>query len=251
MEEQYHILNGDALKKIFPEDIQGKAFVCRECLVEGSVQVYNPGEIFIARAEFISTRYKEFSKDDYFKKTVSEFDKINAIPQDAEINLWFEDDLFCQVNFWFIAYLLNRQRRNYSIYLVRPKHGCEYNFGGMSRPDLVTAFQKRIRLSKVEKFSELWKRYRDNDCEKMLEIANSLKRRYPFLIHAVKAHIDRIPKKGYPGRPYQSIKKIMAELQTQEFGIVFREFCKREAIYGFGDLQIKQIVDEIINQQQK
>ena len=49
------------------------------------------------------------------------------------------------------------------------------------------------------------------------------------------------------GRPIQSLITIMKELDTEEFGPVFREFNKRESIYGFGDLQVKRLFDEIIN----
>jgi hypothetical protein len=33
MEKHYHILNGDALKKQFPEEIGGEVMVVGECLV--------------------------------------------------------------------------------------------------------------------------------------------------------------------------------------------------------------------------
>lgn len=49
------------------------------------------------------------------------------------------------------------------------------------------------------------------------------------------------------GRPIQSLITIMKELDTEEFGPVLREFNKRESIYGFGDLQVKRLFDEIIN----
>jgi hypothetical protein len=32
------------------------------------------------------------------------------------------------------------------------------------------------------------------------------------------------------------------------FGTVFQEFCKRESIYGFGDLQVKRIFDEVVHE---
>jgi len=46
-------------------------------------------------------------------------------------------------------------------------------------------------------------------------------------------------------RPVQSLKEIKEELKTDDFGIIFREFSKREAIYGFGDLQVKRLLDEL------
>ncbi len=77
--------------------------------------------------------------------------------------------------------------------------------------------------------------------------AIELKNEYPFILPAVQAHIDRLPKNGNPGRPVRTLIEIMHELQTEEFGPVFREFCRRESIYGFGDLQVKQLFDDIVN----
>lgn len=97
MKSQYHILNGDALKVQFPEVLKGNIIVARECLI-GDVQGKNLEQFFHTRAQFISN-FEDYNYDDYFQDTVSEFEKIRAIPENAVINLWFEDDLFCQVNF--------------------------------------------------------------------------------------------------------------------------------------------------------
>jgi hypothetical protein len=39
----------------------------------------------------------------------------------------------------------------------------------------------------------------------------------------------------------------MDELGTTDFGLIFKEFNKREAIYGFGDLQVKRLLDGLLN----
>jgi len=59
---------------------------------------------------------------------------------------------------------------------------------------------------------------------------------YPFILPATKAHVERKPTNENAGRPIQSLITIMKELETEEFGPIFREFNKRESIYGFGDL---------------
>ena len=74
-----------------------------------------------------------------------------------------------------------------------------------------------------------------------------MQKTYPFILPAVNAHIQRIPGKEYPGRPIQSLIEIMKDLETDEFGAVFREFNKREYIYGFGDVQVKRLFDMIKN----
>ena len=249
MKNQYHILNGDCLKEQFPKDIFGEYIVTRECFVDGDVQGNSLAELFATRAKFIGDSYKGYCENDYYQNSVSEFEKIQNIPKDAELNLWFEDDLFCQVNFWFIIYLLKVNNKNYSLYLIRPKSDNVYSFGSMSEADLIIAFQNKtqIELSEFQQLSKLWKLYQHNDCEEMIKTAEKLQNKYPFLIPAIKAHIERRPREGRLGRPAQTLISIIGELKTNEFEPIFREFCKRESIYGFGDLQVKRLFDEIKN----
>ena len=79
----------------------------------------------------------------------------------------------------------------------------------------------------------------------MLKIATELESSYPFIYKALEAHISRFPTDGTLSKPRQSLIEIMNELNTREFGPVFREFSRREAIYGFGDLQVKRLLDDL------
>ena len=245
MRKQYHILNGDSLKEHFPDTIPGEIIVARECLVDGNVNSSNLAELFQVRAAFISNNYDGYKEQDYFDKTVPEFQKIQDIPEGADINLWFEDDLFCQVNLWFVINLLCKRNQNNQLFLVRPELHNQYGFGGLVQSELISLFEHRLKLIELDTLAQLWEFYQVNDIERLTETSAQLKNLYPFIYTAVQAHIDRIPANGNMGRPSQSLVQIMAELDTTEFGPVFREFCKREPIYGFGDLQVKRLLDEL------
>ncbi len=247
MRTQYHILNGDALKQQFPEKIQGEIIVARECLVDGNVSGNSLDELFHSRAQFISNNYEGYNEQDYYKKTVPEFRKMQNITDDADINLWFEDDLFCQVNFWFTINLLNQSEQQNSIFLIRPEKQSQYGFGILDESELITVYENRLLLTELDKLAELWKLYQKGAIEKLQKTAKELESKYPFILKAVKAHIERISTEGNLGRPSQSLIQIMKELETEEFEPVFREFSIRESIYGFGDLQVKRLFDEIKN----
>ena len=75
---QYHILNGDALREQLPSSIQGEVITVRECLLDGSVQGESLDELFENRAAFISQSHDEFTVQDYYEHSVSEFEKINC-----------------------------------------------------------------------------------------------------------------------------------------------------------------------------
>ena len=245
MAKQFHILNGDSLKQQFPENIQGEIIVARECLVDGDVEGANLDELFTTRSKFLSQNYGG-TEQDYYEKAVPEFLKMAEISDNSDINLWFEDDLFCQVNFWFVVHLLLKKEKDCNIFLVRPKTHNQYGFAGLKKSQLTSIYRNRLFLNELGKIASLWESYQNNHTEQLIETAQELENRYPFILPAAKAHIQRVPKHGNLGRPAQSLLTIMAELKTKEFGPIFKEFNKRESIYGYGDLQVKRLYDQIM-----
>lgn len=242
----YHILNGDVLKNQFPKQIPGQIIVARECLVDGPVDGDSLEELFETRSSFIKKAYGTFEDEDYYQKSVSEFRRIMSIPADSEINLWFEDDLFCQVNFWFVCSLLQAHSKNCSINYVRPEVHTRFGFGGLNEADLMAIFNNRKKLTQIKKLAELWALYQHQSTSEMLSIGKQLETDLPFLLPAIQAHIDRVPSDGEPGRPVKSLMEIRDEFKTNDFGTIFREFSKRESIYGFGNLQVRRLYDELL-----
>lgn len=244
----YHILNGDALLYAFPDQLPGERIVVRECLVDGDVQAETMEQLYANRAKFVSTYSEDSAEGEYYEKVVPEFRKMESISEDSEINLWFEDDLFCQVNLWFVIYLLFETNKERSLYLVRPTSSIQFGFGGMSQDELIKAFEFRIEITKsdLKELKTLWPNYKKRNTTQLLKIAEDFNQHYPFLLPAVQAHIDRLPTSNGMGKPERVLMEIVEELKTKNFGIVFTEFCKREPIYGFGDLQVKRIWKEVI-----
>ena len=243
----YHILNGDSLRQQFPKDLQGEILVTRECLIDGDVKANGIEELFDTRAKFINSCYSNGSVTFYNQNVVTEFIKMQNIPDGADVNLWFEDDLFCQVNFWFVMNLLSNTLDNRTFFLIRPKVGSEYSFAEMNTTELIEAYKNRktIELSEARMIGELWNFYQLNDFEKMITNAEKLNSKFDFLLPAIQAHIDRTPVGGKTGRVTQTLVSIINDLGTTEFTPVYKEFSKREKIYGFGDIQIKRFLEEI------
>ncbi|WP_420317031.1 DUF1835 domain-containing protein [Ekhidna sp.] len=240
----YHILNGDSLKGQFPKDqIEGEIVVARECMVDGPVSEVNLESLFEKRAKFIAESY---GIDDYFEKSVPEINQIIQIKDGANVSIWFEEDLFCQTNLWFVCSLL--YQKNISVSLVLPNgSNLAYGFGGLDKQGLISAFENRKSLTpiNVNQFALLWFAYRNDDIERLLKLGVQVHSDFPFVMNAIEAHFDRQPQAGKPGKPEQIICDIMKEEATQDFKVVFREFTKRAPIYGFGDLQVKAIFDRL------
>ena len=238
-----HILNGDVLLERFPSEIEGEHMVMRECLVDGPIHASTLEEFYQTRATFIGT-LEGCTAEDYFSSTVPEFKKMLAIPKNTAIYLWFEDDLFCQLNCWFLLNLLKNNVNN--IYLVRPKAHARYGFGYLTQQELRSCFEEAIPLEQREIFANLWPAYKKGDTSSLLALAKSLVQ-LPFIEEAVQMHIDRLPTTTSLGTPKDTLLRIMDELQTTSFGPIFKEFGQRLPMYGFGDLQVKRLYNDLMN----
>ena len=140
----YHVLNGDALAGILPDIILGERIIFRECLIDGPVMPTPTQELWEIRAEFINNNYPGFDKIDYRKYSYEELLKIKSIPIDSQIYLWFEEDLFCQVNLWFVLNYLKTHPAE--VYLVLPNPDSPYNFSALSRKELELCFQDHAHV---------------------------------------------------------------------------------------------------------
>lgn len=242
-----HILNGDSLKSQLQSVLKAELIIARECLIDGNVQGSTSTEFYRNRANFIAG-YEGCRCEDYYQKTVPELNKINTLSPGCEVTCWFEDDLFCQANFWYVIHLLSKHKKLGKVFLVRPNEGNEYSFANMTAQELTHACAKRQLLSPSDilLLAELWPLYQQNNINGMLSCASKLDERFPFLLPAIEAQQIRTPDESGLGYPERVLLALVDELSSKEFPVVFREFSKRMAIYSFGDLQVKRMFDRVI-----
>ena len=239
----HHILNGDALKENFPL-LKGVCIIFRECLIDGPVSDQLDESFLTNRAEFISS-YFNTSSQAYNKKALPEIQKLQQIQKEDQVNLWFEDDLFCQTNLWFCLSVLY-QKGIQNAFLVRPDHDEWTGFGQMNIPSLERIYKNRALIKKEElyQFHLLWNAYTTNNEKALISASNNLKGIIPRIDLVVKAHIDRKVDHPQEGLPFSFLKKLKEEDIT-EFKDVFQTFTKELGIYGYGDLQVRKMWDEI------
>lgn len=180
------------------------------------------------------------------------FIKIVDSPDNSEINLWFGYDLFCQVNMWFILSLLRNKPITAKVYVVYPVFLKGMNiwdeFGQATADDLITCFNNKIEFSEkdVSLGKDLWIAYKNNNLMQLRELSETPSSCFPYLKNVCEAHIDRFTFKDNKGRPETVIEDIVQNVST-DFSVVFNEFFEREGVYGFSDLQVKQIYDKVIH----
>ena len=244
---EYHILNGDCLLEQL-DFIDDQKYVLRECFIDGPAVGNSIEELLDHRKAFFRDSYK-VKESEYDKMFIQELNKINSIPNHSIINLWFEYDLFCQSNFWFILNYI-QQKLNYGkLYLVTPNNNSWMGFGADDKDALEVALNSRLELKSddINSICNMWAAYQLSDWSKMKNIAKELKKIIPKIESVVDAHIARFPKDGSLGRPQATLKKLINIQQNKSFNEVFVEFNKSQGIYGFGDLQVKQMFDNLVS----
>ena len=65
-----------------------------------------------------------------------------------------------------------------------------------------------------------------------------------MLSDVVCAHLERFPGNGTVGRPEQTLREILLG-GTTAFDEIYTAFFKKEGIYGFGDLQVKNMLAKL------
>ncbi len=238
-----HVLAGDALAESFENcNIEGEMIVCRECLVVGDVKAASLEEFWQIRAKFITNNYGE-KEENYYQYSAGEFEKLRTLAtSETEVNLWFEYDLFCQVNLWFCLYLLQESKAKIFRVLpvVRQSDQIWKGFGGLDKETLEKCFAERAEFNEAEilRGANLWKAYQIADFETLEKLSETKSACFPYLQEVCRAEIEKA------SVPAKILQRIMATGKT-DFTEIFTEFTTQAGVYGFGDTQVKRILSEI------
>lgn len=242
---QIHILTGDALAHQFQyASIDGNVIISRECLIDGDVSGKDLKEFWAIRANFIADTYEE-SAANYLEKVASEYEKIFSLPAESEVNLWFEHDLFCQVNMWFTIWLLNRTHIK-NIYRISPQirenESPWEGFGNADSEELQQCFAQRTKFEEKDLIlgANLWEAYQNQHLIELKKYAQTPSDCFPYLKEICEAEVARKEQ----NEPQRFIEKLILGGMTN-FEDIFSHFSKQRAIYGLGDLQVKQIYEKI------
>jgi hypothetical protein len=237
-----HVLPGDAYADTFRETgIEGEVAVFRECLVEGDVTGDGTDELWRSREQFLSGAYPDPDKN-YHDHVISEIEKFAHAKAGDQVDLWFEYELFCSVNYWFCLSLLADSTAD--VYRVAPSVRDDSTkwrgFGTLDAQELIECWNHRVRLTQADlKLGrDLWDVYRHKNIEQLLRLGTAASPAFPYLIDVTEAA------EVIETRPKQIVEEIVAE-GAKDFSEVFSQFARRAGVYGFGDVQVKRIFDSL------
>jgi hypothetical protein len=243
------LLNGDWLaEQLKDAELTVERIVFREALVVGPVGGATWEEFWEIRIEFLTKQYGATALE-VQKKTIAEAEKIRGLADGVELSLWFEDDLFCQVNLWFILSLL-ADKPTLRVFRVFPPEAPSENrwrgFTDASPEELEQANRTKILFSKQDMGlgKSLWEAYSKHDWDALKILSRYPSSCFSNLEEVCQAQLDRFPTHQLLGRPEQLIQEILAS-GIIDFPSLFAEFSRRAGIYGFGDLQVRELLDSI------
>ncbi|WP_298516117.1 DUF1835 domain-containing protein [uncultured Kordia sp.] len=245
-----HILNGDSLTpRLAAINIKDEQLVWREMLCEGKTSYDLKSETFkqerIAHLTPFGADEKTYTESFIEPLLATNFAKYTAIV------LWFEYDLFCHINMIAALSFLKQLKVSGEIYLVCS--GWIENdpnlkgLGELSDEQLKSHYKEKIELthSDIELADTLWKLYCTDNHTKFKNYV-TLSSSFPYLSNCINAHLKRFP----------SVTNGLNVLETHILKIIHKEEIKStrqltgyilqyQGYYGFGDLQIVQIIKRL------
>jgi len=245
------LLNGDCLaEQLQDAELPVERIIFREALISGPVGGATWEEFWETRVGFLTQNYGATAQA-VQEKTVAELEKIRSLADGIELSLWFEDDLFCQVNLWFVLKLLS-ESHNIKIYRVFPPKASSANswkgFGNASAAALAQAYESKVLFtsSDLALGKTLWEAYRLGDGAQLIALSKSVSPCFRQLAEVCQAQLDRISEDPSERRPEKVILELLAKGIT-DFDTLFYQFSEREGIYGFGDLQVRKLFDYLVS----
>ncbi len=242
-----HILNGDSTYAIFKESsISGDVVICREMLCEGTV-VKDVGS-----DQFWKERYSYFKNEfgvdklDYFDKTLKEIIKLQDVSDYREVVLWFEYDLFCQINLMALAtYLLKSYRKDIKYFLVctgKEKGKTQLlSLADYSPKEYEDLYQNKIKLSRNDLlFAQIvWEIYSENDVDSLMSFDFNQSKKFIYLQAAIDQHLMRFKDENGLNQIDHKILSIIDTGIQNEKQLINKLLIwqKKETVYGFGDMQ--------------
>lgn len=243
-----HVLNGDALFPTWTEaGLSGVAWVCRECLMEGPVRAESEPARWELRANWLGNAFPE-AEVRYQRDVEPVFRQLMGLPPGGEVVFWFENDLFCQVNFWYLLSLLPPEARAWRVFpIVKPDTSQWLGFGAQGPADLQLAYSGRVAMDEADTQlgAALWKAYEQDDRETLASLAQTPSAAFQQLPEVVQAQLDRQPDASGLNRIERFVQ---AQLQqgAASFSSVFRAFSGQEGIYGLGDDQLEVVYRKML-----
>lgn len=240
-----HIHNGDSTATTLKEfGFPGEHFAFREVLMVGPVREHlSPGDWTKLRARVLSDEY-ELDIEDCERDLIRQDKTLARFSEHEEVVLWFEHDLFCQINLiylldWFSKRLFEATK--VSLICIGKFPGVEdfRGLGQLTGEQLASLFDSRHEVTEAEfgTAAKAWSAYCSNDPEDVARLLAENTSAMPFLRGALYLHLSRFPSLRNGLSHIENFAMRLIESGITNFKSLFPAFAKADPAWGLGDSQ--------------
>lgn len=253
MSSLLHITNGDAFtERLGSLKLKGDVITWREMLCEGKTLTNVGSENFWkTRFEFLNKNYK-VSKSWFIEKTLKEYRSLCNHKQQDQIVLWFEYDLFCQVNMLAVLSWLKSHRKFAEISLVCSGNEDDtdklYGLNELSDEQLLTLFENRTILSQddIEYADYVWQLYCSDNPIRLENLTDFKNYQFDYLGEAITSHLHRFPSiKNGLNEMENTILKLAQEEKPKSKRAFLGTILANQGNLGFGDSQYERALSRL------
>ncbi len=250
MKSLLHITNGDSFTgKLKTLPLKGDIITWREMLCEGKTLCTVGSESFWkTRFEFLNKNYK-VSKSWFVEKTLKEYRSLCNHKQQDHIVLWFEYDLFCQINMLAVLSWLKTHRRDAEISLVcsgkQDDSDKLYGLSELTKEQLLSLYETRKVLSQddIEYADYVWQLYCSDNPIRLENLTDFANYQFDYLSDAVTAHLKRFPSLVNGLNEIENnILTLSQEEKPKSKGEFLSKILSNSNVYGYGDTQYERII---------
>jgi hypothetical protein len=253
MSSLLHITNGDSFtERLKGLKLKGDIITWREMLCEGKTETNVGSESFWkTRYDFLHKNYN-ISKSWFIEKTLKEYRSLCNHKQQDHIVLWFEYDLFCQINMLAVLSWLKAHRKYAEISVVCSGKEDEsdkmYGLSELNDEKLLELYEKRTVLDQddIEYADYVWQLYCSNNPIRLENLKDYNDFQFAYLADAMHAHLMRFPaiKNGLDFLENQ-ILKLSAEQKPKSRKELIKSVLDNQGVYGYGDTQFERILNSL------
>lgn len=253
MNSLLHITNGDAFTdRLKSLPYQGDIITWREMLCEGkTISTVGSETFWKTRFEFLNENYK-VSKSWFIEKTLKEYRSLCNHKQQDQIVLWFEYDLFCQINMLAVISWLKTHRRHAEISLV-----CSGKEKGSSKlmalnelddERLAALYENRKVLTQddIEFADYVWQLYCSDNPIRLENLGDFENYQFTYLADALQMHLQRFPSiKNGLNSLENNVLTTAIDAKPKSKKAFVGTLLKSQEGYGFGDSQYDRVLTKL------
>ena len=253
MSSLLHITNGDSFtERLSTLKLKGDVITWREMLCEGKTLTNVGSESFWkARFEFLNKNYK-VTKSSFIEKTLKEYRSLCNHKQQDQIVLWFEYDLFCQVNMLAVLSWLKANRKYAEISLVcSGKEDATdklYSLNELDNEQLLKLYETRkvLKQDDIEYADYVWQLYCSDNPIRLENLTDYKNYQFDYLSEAITSHLHRFPsvKNGLNAMENNILQLSIDQKPTSKRELL-KTVLNNQGSLGFGDSQYERAISRL------